>query len=102
MIGIEVWSRPPYPPEGDPKWFFRVRAANGEIVAQSESYTTKAAAEKGIRALRRALLPGTRDAEALAKAWDEGFTAGITPVKESEPRTGNPYREEVPHEEPPC
>lgn len=39
------------------EWRFRVKAFNGEIVAQSEGYTSKAAAEKGVRALRRALLP---------------------------------------------
>lgn len=55
------------------EWRFRVRARNGEIVAASEGYATKAAAEKGVRALRRALLPGTRDAEALHTAWVRGF-----------------------------
>lgn len=100
MIGVEVYESPHFthfgeadPPATD--WRFRIRAANGEIVAASEAYTTKAAAEKGIRALRRALLPGTRDAEAMAKAWDEGVEAqlenslfGIYPE--------NPYRKEVP------
>jgi uncharacterized protein YegP (UPF0339 family) len=33
---------------------FRLKAANGEIVASGESYKTKAAAEKGVEAVKRA------------------------------------------------
>lgn len=96
MIGIEVFPIKTGTTWPD-KWYFRVRARNGEIVAQSEGYTTRAAAEKGIRALRRALLPGTRDAEALAKAWDEGFDVGAgQPPFAGTPRPANPYRSEVP------
>jgi uncharacterized protein YegP (UPF0339 family) len=36
---------------GDYRW--RFRANNGEIVAQSEGYTTKAAALNGVNVLRR-------------------------------------------------
>lgn len=110
MIGVEVYESPHFthfgevdPPATD--WRFRVRAVNGEIVAQSEAYTTKAAAEKGIRALRRALLPGTRDAEAMAKAWDDGYHEGFhaaggisdaTCVDRDMTGEPNPYRKEVP------
>lgn len=105
MIGIEVYEkdlRASFNSAlGGPQseWRFRVRARNGEIVAQSEGYTTKAAAETGIRALRRALLPGTRDAETLAKAWDEGADLTNGYEKEytaEELRELNPYREEIP------
>lgn len=41
------------------EWRFRVKGANGEIIAMgSEGYVSKANAERGLRALRRALLPG--------------------------------------------
>lgn len=102
MIGVEVYESPHFTQEvGAPAtdWRFRIRAANGEIVAASEAYTTKAAAEKGIRALRRALLPGTRDAEAMAKAWDEGANLTNGYEKEYTPEEIlelNPYRKEVP------
>lgn len=56
------------------RWYFRVKAANGEIVAQSESYTTKHSAEMGIRALRRALIPNSAADQALnARAWQRGY-----------------------------
>jgi uncharacterized protein YegP (UPF0339 family) len=38
------------------QWRWRLVAANGEIVASSEAYTTKASAVEGSRALRRAAL----------------------------------------------
>lgn len=34
-----------------PRYYFRVRAANGKIIAQSEGYNTKRARDNGIRAL---------------------------------------------------
>lgn len=56
----ETERRPFFGDTGPTKvWYFRVRAHNGEIVAQSEGYNSKAAAEKGLRALRRALIPNT-------------------------------------------
>lgn len=72
MIGVTVYSVGTGTQWPD-RWYFRVRAANGEIVAQSEGYTSKAAAEKGVRALRRALMPGTRDTEAMHEAWVRGY-----------------------------
>jgi uncharacterized protein YegP (UPF0339 family) len=36
------------------QWRWRLRAANGEIVASSESYTTHAKALKGVDAVRTA------------------------------------------------
>jgi uncharacterized protein len=36
----------------DKKYYFRLRAGNGEIVLQSQGYTTKASAEKGIASVR--------------------------------------------------
>lgn len=61
--------------DGDPRYYFRVIAANGEIVAQSEGYTSKASAEKGLRALRRSLLPAYRDneQELNAASWQRGW-----------------------------
>jgi len=35
------------------EWFFRVVAKNGKIVAQSEGYTTKRNALKGIKAMQK-------------------------------------------------
>ena len=111
MIGIEVYEKKISQCRGHVpgvqiddcacknEWRFRIRAANGEIVAASEGYTTKASAEKGVRALRRALLPGTRDAEAMAKAWRDGadltngYEKDYTPAELDE---ANPYRREVP------
>lgn len=84
------------------EWRYRVKAGNGEILCQSEAYTTKADAERGLRALRRALLPGTRDegyTEEQATtmvwiAWKEGaqwaVDLGYTPSAD-EIRDGNPY-----------
>lgn len=36
-------------------WYFRVKAPNGEIVAQSEAYSSRFAAMKGVEALGRVL-----------------------------------------------
>jgi uncharacterized protein YegP (UPF0339 family) len=36
----------------DGKWYFNVRAANGEIVAQSEGYEKLESAQHGVRVLR--------------------------------------------------
>ena len=36
-----------------PEWYFRLRAANGKIIAQSEGYTRKRNALKGIRAIKK-------------------------------------------------
>lgn len=37
----------------DGQYYFRLRAANGEIIASSEGYATKQSAEKGIDAIRQ-------------------------------------------------
>jgi uncharacterized protein YegP (UPF0339 family) len=34
------------------RWFFHLKAANGEIVCQSEAYTSKAGALNGIEAVK--------------------------------------------------
>lgn len=39
----------------DRQWYWRVKARNGRIVAQSEGYTTKGNAQTGVKALCRAL-----------------------------------------------
>lgn len=39
----------------DKQWYWHVKAKNGEIIAQSEGYKTKQAAQKGIKALIKAL-----------------------------------------------
>lgn len=38
----------------DSQWYWRLRAANGEIVAQSEGYTSKDGAERGLEAMYEA------------------------------------------------
>lgn len=84
------------------EWRYRVKAGNGEILCQSEAYTTKADAERGLRALRRALLPGTREPEAytaeetktmLAVAWFEGarYMNGNGQATPEELSRENPY-----------
>ncbi len=40
----------------DNKWYFNLKARNGEIVCASQGYTSKQGAKKGIRALRTAAL----------------------------------------------
>lgn len=74
MTAVEVYETLRFRGHGDDgpatEWRFRVKAFNGEIVAQSEGYSSKAAAEKGVRALRRALIPGDRFPEKL-KDWLE-------------------------------
>jgi uncharacterized protein YegP (UPF0339 family) len=37
----------------DNQWYFRLRAANGEIVCSSEGYTSKQSCEKGIQAIKK-------------------------------------------------
>ncbi|MGO1120445.1 YegP family protein [Rhodovibrionaceae bacterium A322] len=37
----------------DDNYYFHLKADNGEIIAASQSYTTKASAEKGIAAVKR-------------------------------------------------
>lgn len=76
MSGVEVYETEPRVGDVDPhpEWRFRVKAPNGKIVAQSEGYVDKAGAEKGVRALRRALLPNSRsDRELNARAWQRGY-----------------------------
>lgn len=38
----------------DDQWYFHLQAANNEIVAQSEGYTTKQSCIKGVEAVRTA------------------------------------------------
>ena len=40
----------------DSKWYWHLKAANGEIVASSEAYSSKDAAESGIAAVKRGVL----------------------------------------------
>lgn len=42
-----------YISSSDGPWRFRVKGANGEVVASSEGYTTKADAERGAATLKR-------------------------------------------------
>jgi len=37
----------------DRQWYFRLRAANGKIIAQSEGYSRKRNALKGIAAIKK-------------------------------------------------
>ncbi len=39
--------------QGERFWFFHLKANNGKIVLQSETYKTRAAAMKGIRAIQK-------------------------------------------------
>ena len=43
-------------PDGSGGWRYRLRASNGEIVAQSEGYTSRKDARRGVRAARVASL----------------------------------------------
>jgi uncharacterized protein YegP (UPF0339 family) len=42
-------------PSSDGQYYFIFRASNGEIIVTSETYTTKAAAQNGIAALKRSV-----------------------------------------------
>lgn len=44
---------------GAKRWYFRIRAANGQIVAQSEAYTRKVDAQATAQSIRQNL--GTAD-----------------------------------------
>lgn len=39
----------------DNQWYFHLRAANGEIVLQSEGYVRKAGAQNGIKVIKRSV-----------------------------------------------
>lgn len=41
------------------RWYFRVKARNGEILCHSEVYTTKQECEQGVNALLLALVDAT-------------------------------------------
>lgn len=78
MIGIEVYetSAPADFPDlfgKKTEWRFRIKGQNGEIVAASEAYTTKDSAQRGVRALRRAMLPATLQTEQYAESWQRGW-----------------------------
>jgi uncharacterized protein YegP (UPF0339 family) len=49
---VARWSEPFQGRDG--QWYFHLRAANGEIVAQSEGYTRRADAYRGVEAAKRA------------------------------------------------
>ncbi len=53
----------PYKTGFKPAYYFRIRAANGEIVLQSEGYNTKRAREKTVKLLLSATFKlATKDA----------------------------------------
>lgn len=73
---------------------FEVIGSNGRVLAAQTGFATEALARRGVRELRRALLPGVRhDVRELAKAWDDGHRQGMSPLTSP----GNPYQRE--HEE---
>lgn len=43
----------------DDQWHWHLKARNGEVIAQSEAYTTKAMCLKGIQACKRSLFAKT-------------------------------------------
>jgi uncharacterized protein YegP (UPF0339 family) len=47
--------------DADGKWRFRVVSGNGEIIAASEAYPTKAHAQRGARALVAVILRDAAD-----------------------------------------
>ena len=51
------------------QWRWCIRAANGEIVAESEAYTTRADAQRGVADMRSAI------AEALAEGPSDASSA---------------------------
>ena len=54
-------------------WRWRVIAANGEIVAASEGYTTKAGADEGVEAMYRATLGAQREDTSMTQPETPGF-----------------------------
>jgi uncharacterized protein YegP (UPF0339 family) len=48
MSGVAKYSDPF--PGKDGKWYFHLKAANGEVVSQSEGYESREGAAKGIEA----------------------------------------------------
>lgn len=50
MSKIEIYQ------DAGGEWRWRLKARNGEIVAQGEGYKTRAGAERGAEALRRAAM----------------------------------------------
>lgn len=57
---------------------FRIRAKNGEIIAQSEAYETAANARKGVAALHRVHQDSRAFRNLLAAAFDAGANAAAT------------------------
>lgn len=67
-------SRPPEsestPFDGEPEWRWRLRAANGEVVASGEGYASKGGVLEGIQAVAVAVL-GAANGQDI-----EGFVRG--------------------------
>lgn len=49
----------------DDKWYWHLRATNGEVVSQSEGYETREGAEKGINAAIKASQEAYEPPEAI-------------------------------------
>lgn len=67
---------------------FRIRAKNGEIIAQSEAYEQPASARKGVAAIHRTLQDTPAFRALLAAAYDAGMEAA---ANGAEPR--NPWKD---------
>jgi uncharacterized protein YegP (UPF0339 family) len=59
------------------KFRFNLQAANGEVIATSEAYNTKAAALKGIESIRK---------NAATAAVDDRTVAAAAPAKKAPPK----------------
>lgn len=71
---------------------FQIIGPRNQVLAERSGFPDKVAAERGVRELRRALLPGVRqDINQLTRAWQEGYSAGV----EDKPKGTNPYQQEL-------
>ena len=70
------------------KFRFRLKARNGEIIAVSQDYDTRAAAKKGIVSIQKNA-PGAEiiDTDAVAKAAAKAASVKAAPAKKAAAKT---------------
>ena len=54
-MSIELIDNTQLGEDDDERWFWHVKGENGEILAHSETYSSRQAAEKGIAAAKKAM-----------------------------------------------
>lgn len=83
---------------------FQIIGPRNQVLAERSGFPDRAAAHRGVRELRRALLPGVRqDVKQLAKVWQEAYDYGVEDARQAEtvgipeygPNRSNPYQEEL-------